>query len=226
MLITIPNVLSLDQVNFFRQQLNQAEWVDGQVTAGYQGSLVKRNLQLSEKSPVAQMLGDHILTALERHPQFISAALPKRVYPPMFNLYGGGQYFGYHIDNAVRLVPGTGEKIRTDVSSTLFLSDPDEYEGGELCIQDTYGLHKIKLPAGHMVVYPSTSLHQVSPVTAGVRLASFFWSQSMIKDDGQRTMLYNLDQAIQKLTATGADPAALIEVTGTYHNLLRMWAEV
>ncbi|MFZ6773149.1 Fe2+-dependent dioxygenase [Undibacterium sp. SXout7W] len=225
MLITIPDILSVDDINFCRDQLNQAQWVDGQVTAGYQGSLVKNNWQLPEGGPHALRLADLILSALEKHPQFISAVLPAIVYPPMFNLYGGGQYFGEHVDNAVRLLPGTGKKIRTDVSCTLFLSDPDEYDGGELVIEDTYGSHRIKLPAGHMVVYPSTSLHRVTPVTEGVRLASFFWTQSMIRDDGQRALLYGMDGAIQKLNASGADAEAIVQLTGHYHNLLRMWAE-
>ncbi|MFZ6842883.1 Fe2+-dependent dioxygenase [Undibacterium sp. RuTC16W] len=225
MLLAIPDVLSLDQINFCRDQLNQAQWVDGLASAGYQGSQVKHNLQLPESRPQALALGDLILATLERHPQFISAALPAVVYPPMFNLYGGGQHFGHHIDNAVRLLPGTGKKIRTDISATLFLSDPDEYEGGELQIVDTYGTHNVKLPAGHMVLYPSTSVHQVTPVTSGVRLASFFWVQSMIRDDAQRALLFSLDSSIQRLTAGGADTQAVLQLTGNYHNLLRMWAE-
>lgn len=225
MLLAIPDVLSLDQINFCRDQLNQAQWVDGLASAGYQGGQVKHNLQLSEQRPEALALGDLILATLERHPQFISAALPAVVYPPMFNLYGGGQHFGHHIDNAVRLLPGAGKKIRTDISATLFLSDPDEYEGGELQIVDTYGTHSVKLPAGHMVLYPSTSVHQVTPVTSGVRLASFFWVQSMIRDDAQRALLFSLDSSIQQLTASGADTQAVLQLTGNYHNLLRMWAE-
>lgn len=225
MLLAIPDVLSLDQINFCRDQLNQAQWVDGLASAGYQGGQVKHNLQLPEERPEALALGDLILAMLERHPQFISAALPAVVYPPMFNLYGGGQHFGHHIDNAVRLLPGTGKKIRTDISATLFLSDPDEYEGGELQIVDTYGTHSVKLPAGHMVLYPSTSVHQVTPVTSGVRLASFFWVQSMIRDDAQRALLFSLDSSIQQLTASGADTQAVLQLTGNYHNLLRMWAE-
>jgi PKHD-type hydroxylase len=199
--------------------------VDGRVTAGYQGAQVKHNRQLAENSPTARELGDLVLAALERHPLFISATLPARVYPPMFNRYEGGQHFGSHVDNAVRLVPGSGMKIRTDVSATLFLAEPDEYDGGELLVEDTYGTHSVKLPAGDMVIYPSTGLHRVNPVTRGVRLASFFWVQSMIRDDAQRTLLFDLDSAIQRLNATSADEAARVHLTGCYHNLLRMWAE-
>lgn len=225
MLITIPDLLTLEQINFCREQLNQAQWLDGQISAGYQGRLVKQNLQLAEDAAQARTLGDLILTALERHPLFISAALPARVYPPMFNLYGGGQHFGQHIDNAVRLLPGSARKIRTDISCTLFLSDPDEYEGGELSIVDTYGTHAVKLPAGHMLVYPASSVHQVTPVTAGARLASFFWVQSMVRDDAQRSLLFSLDNTIQQLAASAAASEAVLQLTGNYHNLLRMWAE-
>lgn len=225
MLIQIPNVLSKDQVRQCREALAQGEWTDGRATAGYQGAKVKKNRQLPEDSNVAQQLGDVVLTALERNPLFISAVLPARVYPPLFNRYEGGETFGDHIDNALRLIPGTGQKIRTDVSSTLFLSEPEEYEGGELLIEDTYGTHAVKLPAGAMVVYPGTSLHRVNPVTRGVRFASFFWTQSMIRDDGQRTLLFDLDRSIQRLTQQQTDEAAVVQLTGVYHNLLRMWAE-
>lgn len=227
MLIQIPNVLSKDQVRQCREVLAAADWVDGRATAGYQGAKVKKNRQLPEDSNVAQQLGDVVLTALERNPLFISAVLPARVYPPLFNRYEGGETFGDHIDNALRLIPGTGQKIRTDVSSTLFLSEPEEYEGTELLIEDTYGTHAVKLPAGAMVVYPGTSLHRVNPVTRGVRFASFFWTQSMIRDDGQRTLLFDLDRSIQRLTQQQTDEAAVVQLTGVYHNhnLLRMWAE-
>lgn len=225
MLITIPNVLGAGQLGRCREQLAAASWTDGRATAGHQGARVKFNRQLPEHSPLAQELGDMILAALERHPLFISATLPARVYPPMFNYYEEGQHFGEHIDNAIRLMPGTGLKIRTDISATLFLCDPSEYDGGELLIEDSYGAHSVKLPAGDVALYPATSLHRVMPVTRGVRLASFFWIQSMIRDDGQRTLLFDMDMAIQRLNATQADDASLVRLTGCYHNLLRMWAE-
>lgn len=225
MLLSIPKVLAQEQLGRCRELLAAASWVDGRVTAGHQGARVKQNHQLPEQSPVAQELGDLILAALERHPLFISATLPSRVYPPLFNRYEGGQHFGEHVDNAVRLLPGTGMKIRTDISATLFLNEPADYDGGELLIEDTYGAHSVKLPAGDMVIYPATSLHRVTPVTRGARLASFFWIQSMIRDDGQRTILFDLDTAIQRLNATGADERARVRLTGCYHNLLRMWSE-
>ena len=226
MLITIPDVLNAQQVGQCRALLDAADWTDGRVTAGHQGRRVKDNNQLPENSPAAHDLGDLILGALERNALFISAVLPEIVYPPMFNRYGPGQQFGAHIDNAVRLLPGTGRKLRTDVSATLFLAEPDEYEGGELLIEDTYGSHSVKLPAGHMIVYPSTSLHRVEPVRSGARIASFFWVQSMVRDDAQRSLLFDMDTAIQHLGRTGADADALVRLTGSYHNLLRMWADV
>lgn len=225
MLLTIPDVLNADQLRHCRSVLAAADWTDGRVSAGYQGLKVKDNSQLPEGSAAALELGDMVLAALERHPLFISAVLPSQVYPPMFNRYGVGQQFGAHIDNAVRLLPGSGRKLRTDVSCTLFLADPDEYEGGGLSIEDTFGTHSVKLPAGHMVVYPSTSLHRVEPVTRGTRLASFFWVQSMVRDDAQRTLLFDLDTAVQHVAASGAGQDALVRLTGTYHNLLRMWAD-
>jgi len=225
MLLPIREVLSSNQLHHCRTSLETADWVDGRVTAGYQGAKVKSNTQLPETSPVARELGDLILAALERNPLFISAVLPARVYPPLFNRYTNGQHFGNHIDNAVRLLPDSGLKIRTDVSATLFLSDPDEYEGGELLIEDVYGAQEVKLPAGDMIIYPSTSLHRVNPVTQGTRLASFFWVQSMIRDDAQRTLLFDLDSAIQRLNQNESDSPALVQLTGCYHNLLRMWCE-
>ena len=226
MLITIPDVLSATQVAHCRALLAGADWTDGRVSAGHQGRRVKDNRQLPENSQAAHDLGDLVLSALERNALFISAVLPAMVYPPMFNRYGAGQQFGAHVDNAVRLLPGSGRKIRTDVSATLFLAGPDEYEGGELLIEDTYGAHSVKLQAGHMIVYPSTSLHRVEPVRSGERVASFFWVQSMVRDDARRTLLFDMDSAIQHLSATGADPDALVRLTGSYHNLLRMWADV
>jgi PKHD-type hydroxylase len=181
---------------------------------------------LPEGSPVARELGETILTALEKNPLFVSAALPSRVFPPLFNRYQGGQAFGTHVDNAIRQVTGTPHRIRTDLSATLFFTGPDEYDGGELVVEDTYGTHGVKLPAGHMILYPSTSLHHVRPVTRGARIASFFWIQSMIRDDGERTLLFDLDVAIQRLSAERTDHPAAIQLTGVYHNLVRRWADV
>jgi len=224
MLLAIPNVLNEQQLALCRALLAQAEWVDGRATAGFQGAQVKRNRQLAENSGTARELGDAILAALERNALFISAALPNRVYPPLFNRYEGGMEFGSHVDNAVRLHPGDGSKFRTDLSATLFLTAPEEYEGGELLIEDTYGVQQVKLPLGHMVLYPASSLHRVTPVTRGARVASFFWIESMVRDDGDRALLFDLDTAIQRLAATGADEAARLSLTNCYHNLLRKWA--
>jgi len=225
MLIQIPQILNADQLHFARSKLDATNaWVDGRATAGHQGARVKNNLQIDERSSTAQELGDLILGALERNPLFISSVLPSVVYPPMFNRYEGGMQFGNHVDGAVRLMPGTGMKIRTDVSATLFLSPPEEYDGGELMIEDTYGSHAVKLPAGDMIVYPATSLHRVNPVTRGMRTASFFWAQSMVRSDAERTLLFDLDSAIQRLNASAADEPARIQLTGCYHNLLRMWS--
>jgi PKHD-type hydroxylase len=226
MIVQIPAVLTPDQLQAARHALDRAPWVDGLATAGHQGAQVKRNRQLAEGSPLARELGGIVLAALERHPLFISAALPAEVYPPMFNRYEGGETFGAHVDNAVRLVPGSGRKLRTDISATLFLSEPDSYDGGELLIEDTYGAHSVKLAAGDLVLYPSTSLHRVEPVTRGARLASFFWVQSMVADEGERSLLFDLDTAIQRLAQTGADEAARLQLTGCYHNLLRRWIKV
>lgn len=228
MLVHVPNLLDHRQLDHFRQRLAMpdAPWVDGRVTAGHQGIHVKQNQQIAEGSPVAVELGGIVLSALERLPLFISAALPNRVYPPMFNRYEPGMHFGNHVDGSVRLMPGSGVKIRTDLSATLFLAPPESYDGGELLIEDTYGSQAIKLDAGDMVLYPASSLHRVTPVTRGVRLACFFWVQSMIRDDGQRALLFDLDTAIQRLTATAADDAARTSLTGCYHNLLRMWSDV
>lgn len=225
MLLRIPDVLTADQVARCRAILDAAEWVDGGVTAGPQSGRVKRNMQLPEGSPAHRQLGEAVLEALGRCPHFISGALPQRVFPPLFNRYEGGQEFGAHVDNAIRQLPGGGPRIRTDLSATLFFTGPDEYDGGELVIEDTYGEHVVKLPAGSMVLYPSTSLHRVTPVTRGARIASFFWIQSMVRDDGQRTLLYTLDTTIQKLRDEGASEARLVELTAHYHNLLRRWAD-
>lgn len=228
MLVHVPNLLDSEQLNHFRQRLAQADapWVDGRVTAGHQGIHVKQNQQLAEGSAMSAELGNIVMAALERLPLFISAALPNRVYPPMFNRYENGMHFGNHVDGSVRLLPGSGIKIRTDLSATLFLMPPESYDGGELLIEDTYGSQSIKLAAGDMVLYPASSRHRVAPVTRGVRMACFFWVQSMVRDDGQRALLFDLDNAIQRLTATGADEAARIHLTGCYHNLLRMWSDL
>ncbi|MGR6034980.1 MAG: Fe2+-dependent dioxygenase [Candidatus Nitrosoglobus sp.] len=227
MLIQIPEVLSTEQIQLMRNKLGAAgdAWVDGRITAGHQGARVKNNLQIAEDTPIARELGDLVLMVLERNPLFISAVLPARVYPPMFNCYRDGMTFGSHVDGAVRLVPGSGAKFCTDVSATLFLSAPEEYDGGELLIEDTYGVHTAKLPAGDMVVYPASSLHRVSPVTRGVRTACFFWAQSLVHSDEQRTLLFDLDNAIQRLNAFNADEVARMHLTSCYHNLLRMWSE-
>jgi len=226
MLLQIPSVLNAAQITHCRNLLGGAEWIDGRNTAGYQGVRVKNNEQLAENSPLARELGDLILAALERNPLFISATLPARVYPPMFNRYVEGRLFGNHVDNAVRLLPGLGLKFRTDISATLFLCEPDTYEGGELLIDDTYGTHSVKLPAGDMVIYPSTSLHRVNPVTSGARIASFFWIQSMIREDAERTLMFDLDVALQRLNADVPGHPSAVQLTGVYHNLLRRWADV
>src|SRR5882762_239044 len=199
MLITIPDVLTVGEVAQARAALDAAEWVDGKVTAGYQAQRVKENHQLPEGHPVAVELGEMVLGALARSPLFMSAALPLRVFPPMFNRYKGGGHFGTHVDTAIRAMASTGQRIRTDVSATLFLTEPEEYDGGELIVEDSYGEHSVKLAAGHLMLYPATSLHRVEPVTRGARVSSFFWIQSMIRSDSDRTMLFDLDQAIQKL---------------------------
>jgi PKHD-type hydroxylase len=230
MLLTIPDVLSAEQVAQARLALDQAEWIDGKVTAGHQSARTKDNLQVPEGHPVALQLGEMILGALGRNGAFLSAALPLRVFPPLFNRYAGGQSFGTHVDNAIRQVTGTPHRIRTDLSATLFFASPNEYDGGELCIEDTYGVQRVKLPPGALVLYPATSLHHVRPVTRGARLCSFFWVQSMVRDDGQRALLFDLDLAIQRLGRDLPDNAVAsqtaVQLTGVYHNLLRQWAEV
>jgi len=225
MLISIENVLTKDEVGQFREHLDHAEWEDGMTTAGSLAANVKRNLQLPVGSGLAVRLGDHILRRLGSHPEFISAALPQRIYPPGFNCYRGGGAYGAHVDGALMAVPGTDITLRTDVSATLFLAEPDEYDGGDLEIEGPFGVQSVKLAAGDMVLYPSTSLHRVTPVTRGARIASFFWIQSLVQDEGARTLLYDLDQSIQGLTASGrSDASDLLRLTGVYHNLLRRWA--
>jgi PKHD-type hydroxylase len=226
MLLHIPDVLTADQVRHARAVLAGADWIDGRVTAGPQSARAKDNRQLPENHPVARELGEVILSSLQRNPLFISAALPLRVFPPLFNRYDSGHAFGSHVDNAVRQITGTPHRIRTDLSATLFLAEPAEYEGGELYVEDTYGVHSVKLPAGHLVLYPSTSLHHVRPVTRGARVASFFWIQSMVRDDGERTLLFDLDTAIQRVGTDVPDHPATVQLTGVYHNLLRRWADL
>jgi PKHD-type hydroxylase len=225
MLLHVPNVLTAEQVAECRRQLDAADWIDGRVTAGHQSAKAKDNAQLPEDSPVARQLGQMILAALERNPLFLAGALPLKIFPPLFNRYAGGQSFGNHVDNAVRQVRNTPHRVRTDISATLFLASPSEYDGGELMIDDTYGSHSVKLPAGDLVLYPATSLHRVQPVTRGARIASFFWIQSMVRDDGERTLLFDLDLAIQRLGGDVPNHPAVVQLTGIYHNLLRRWAD-
>ncbi len=225
MLLHIPGVLTPDNVARYRQALAEAPWADGRATVGAQGAQVKRNEQLPPDHPLARELGQHIVQALSRHPQFISAALPHRILPPLFNRYQGGGSYGLHVDGSV-MAMGDGQRLRSDVSTTLFLCDPEDYEGGELVVMDTYGAHEVKLPAGDLILYPSTSLHKVEPVTRGARTCAFFWTQSLVRDDGQRAALYELDQTIQRLRARLGDNDEVLQLTGHYHNLLRRWAEL
>ncbi|MDY7219784.1 Fe2+-dependent dioxygenase [Denitrificimonas sp. JX-1] len=225
MMVHIPNVLTPLQVQECRQLLGQAAWQDGNATSGFQSAMAKNNLQLAQDSAIAIKIGALIVQALQNNPLFISAALPETIFPPLFNCYQVGQGFGVHVDNAIRMDPNTGQKVRTDLSATLFFSEPDEYDGGELVVEDTYGTHSVKLPAGDMVLYPSSSLHQVLPVTHGQRICSFFWLQSMIREDAQRGLLFDLDTSIQEVNQTmGAGHSVSVQLTGIYHNLLRRWA--
>lgn len=226
MLLHIPGIFSSDEVRQIRAALEQAEWSDGKVTAGFQSAKAKHNLQLPEDHPLVREISSEMLTRLWQNPLFMSAALPHKVFPPLFNCYTGGGSFDFHIDNAIRQVKNSVERVRTDLSATIFFSDPDEYDGGELVIQDTYGNQRVKLPAGDMVLYPGTSLHKVEAVTRGARFASFFWTQSLVREDSQRALLFEMDQAIQQLTQAVPDHPALLQLTGNYHNLLRRWAEV
>jgi len=226
MILDIPAVLAPAQLAEARRLLDAAEWVDGKTTAGHQAARAKDNQQIPATHPAARQVGDMILKALGQNPLFISAALPLHILPPMFNRYAGGQQFGSHVDGSIRQVPGIGHRLRTDLSCTLFLADPADYDGGELVIEDTYGSKRVKLPAGHLVLYPATSLHHVTPVTRGARLCSFFWIQSMIRDDGKRALLFELDRGVQAVGATQPDNPAVVQLTGVYHNLLRQWAEM
>jgi PKHD-type hydroxylase len=224
MMLHIPGVLDAEQVRVMRARLIASDWIDGRASVGTQGAQVKRNRQLAEGSPLAVELGQVVSSTLMAHPQFFSAVLPLRILPPFFNSYAGGEHYGPHVDGAIRAQRG-GSPVRADVSCTVFLSDPDEYDGGELAVVDTYGTHEVKLPAGDAIVYASSSVHEVRPVTRGERVASFLWVQSMVRDDGRRAMLFELDTTIQALRAQHGDGPALVALTGHYHNLLRMWAE-
>lgn len=225
-MIAVPDLLSAVEVGRLRAIVDAAEWTDGNVTSGPQAALAKNNDQLPEESEATREAGRIVLDALGRSPLFIAAALPLKIFPPLFNRYSGGQAFGTHVDNAVRIQRGSEFRIRSDLSATLFLADPDSYEGGELLVEDSLGAQKVKLPAGHLLLYPASSLHRVEPVTKGVRVASFFWIQSMVRDDGARTLLFDLDSAIQAIGADrGQDDREVIRLTGIYHNLLRRWAD-
>jgi PKHD-type hydroxylase len=225
MLLQIPHILTPDSVRLCRELLEAAEWVDGRITAGHQGARVKDNLQLPAEHPVARQVGDIIQAALGQNPLFLSAALPLRILPPMFNRYSGGQQFGTHVDGSIRQAPN-GQRLRTDLSCTLFFTDPSEYDGGDLIIEDTYGTKSVKLPAGDMILYPSTSLHRVTPVSRGTRLCSFFWLQSLIRDNHQRSLLFEMDVAIQRFGNENATHPSVVQLTGVYHNLIRLWSEV
>ncbi len=227
MMLHIPEVLTKAQVAELRAAIDAADWIDGNATSGTQSALAKRNEQLPEGSAAARFAGEKILDALSHSPLFVTAALPQTVFPPLFNRYGGGQTFATHIDNSIRQSRDGSVRIRSDLSATLFLTEPEDYDGGELLVEDTYGVHEVKLPAGDLILYPASSLHQVTPVTRGARTSSFFWIQSMIRDDARRALLFQMDIAIQQLSLkVGAGAPELVSLTGTYHNLLRMWAEV
>jgi PKHD-type hydroxylase len=226
MLVTVPNVLTPEQVAQARQTLEQADWVDGRITAGPQAARAKHTDQLADDHPAAREVGNLVLSALQRNPLFIAAALPLKVFPPVFNRYKPGNLFGVHVDNAIRQSNLAGLRMRTDLSATLFLANPEDYDGGELTIEDTYGAHRVKLPPGHMILYPSTSLHHVRPITRGERLVCCFWVQSMIREDSARTLLFDLDSAIQRIARDLPDHESAVQLTSVYHNLLRRWAEV
>jgi PKHD-type hydroxylase len=226
MLLHIPKVLTDSQTGHCRTLLEEAKWVDGRETSGHLAARVKHNRQVDEGTLEAREMGDIIVTALERTPLFMAAALPLRVFPPLFNRYEPGMAFGAHVDNAIRELTSSPVRVRTDLSATLFLSRPDEYDGGELVVDDTYGAHAVKLPAGDMILYPASSLHRVNPVTRGIRLASIFWVQSMVRDDGARALLFDLDLAISQVSEAVPDNAGVVALTACYHNLLRRWSDV
>ncbi|HEY0115485.1 MAG TPA: Fe2+-dependent dioxygenase [Allosphingosinicella sp.] len=226
MMLPIADVLEPAEVARIRSIIEAAEWVDGNATSGHQSALAKRNMQLPEDSSAAREAGRLVLDALARSPLFIAAALPLKIFPPLFNRYAGGEAFGTHIDNAVRIQRGSELRVRSDLSATLFLADPDSYEGGELVVEGGAGAQAVKLPAGHLLLYPASSLHRVEPVTSGTRFASFFWIQSMVRDTGARDLLFDLDQAVQSTAERlGQEDRAVIQLTGVYHNLLRRWAD-
>lgn len=225
MLLHIPKVLTEAQVVHCRAIMETAKWVDGRETSGHLAARVKQNLQVDEATPEAREMGSVVVTALERTPLFMAAALPLRVFPPLFNRYEPGMAFGAHVDNAIRELTSSPQRVRTDLSATLFLSRPGEYDGGELVVDDTYGAHSVKLPAGDMILYPATSLHRVQPVTRGARLASIFWVQSMVRDDGERSLLFDLDMAISQVSEAAPDDPGVVALTSCYHNLLRRWAD-
>ncbi|HEY0944909.1 MAG TPA: Fe2+-dependent dioxygenase [Opitutaceae bacterium] len=226
MILDIPRILTPAQLADARQLLDTAEWVDGKTTAGHQAAHAKDNQQIPVTHPAARQLGELIVKALGQNPLFLSAALPLHILPPMFNRYTGGQQFGTHVDGSIRQIPGTPHRIRTDLSATLFFHNPEDYDGGELVIEDTYGAKRVKLPAGHLILYPATSLHHVTPVTRGARVCSFFWIQSMIRDDARRSVLFDMDVAIQRLAGEQPTHPSVVQLTGVYHNLLRQWAEM
>jgi len=225
MLLHIPKVLTARQVAHCRTLLDDAKWVDGRETSGHLAARVKHNRQVDEATPEAREMGSIVVSALERTPLFMAAALPLRVFPPLFNRYEPSMAFGAHVDNAIRELTSSPLRVRTDLSATLFLSAPEEYDGGELVVDDTYGAHSVKLPAGDMILYPATSLHRVSPVTRGARLASIFWVQSMVRDDGERSLLFDLDMAISQVSEATPDSSGVVALTSCYHNLLRRWAD-
>lgn len=225
MLLSIPDVLTKDQITEARKALDKADWKDGRITAGHQSAKAKNNTQLSDSDPAARAIGEMILRRLESNPLFLSSALPLRVFPPLFNRYGEGHSFGTHVDNSIRQIPGSGQRVRTDLSATLFLSGSEEYEGGELVVETNFGVQSVKLEAGSMILYPASSLHRVNPITKGVRIASFFWIQSMIRDDALRTALFDMDLAIQKLNRDLPGHESIVQLTGVYHNLLRLNAD-
>lgn len=226
MLIEIPELFSTQEALAMRQQLEGADWVDGRVTAGHQSGKVKSNRQLPEDSPLGRELGNRVIERLTGNNLFMAAALPRKIFPPLFNLYAGGESFGNHIDNAIRSIKGSTERVRTDLSLTLFFSEPDSYDGGELVIEDTFGHQEVKLAAGSAVLYPGTSLHRVNAVTRGARISSFFWVQSLVREDSERALLLQLDVAIQRLMPDVSEHVSIKELAGVYHNLLRRWADV
>src|SRR5262245_18057564 len=225
MLLQIPQILTAEEVARFRARIDALAWVDGNVTSGHQAAQAKYNEQVPEESPVGREVGEAILAALGRNQLFFSAALPRQVYPPLFNRYSGSMNFGNHVDGAVRVHAPTGRRLRADISATLFLTAPEDYDGGELRVEDTYGVHSVKLAAGDMVIFPATSLHRVTPVTLGARVSSFFWIESMVRDDARRALLFDMDMAILRLARDAPGNPALVSLTGCYHNLMRMWAD-